>query len=213
MGFLGLFVLFVVVIPVLFVLFFFDIVSFSFEKLGLSPETALLLLVGVVIGSIINIPLSRRRLKIEFKQSSFSRFFYYNPPKVGIQTIAINLGGALIPIIFSIYLLSEVLILPMIEAIIVVSLVIRFTSKIIPGRGIVVPLFIPPIISAILALILASNNPAPFAFVCGTIGTLIGADLLNLHRIKNLGPYMISIGGAGVFDGIFLTGIVAVIIA
>ena len=41
------------------------------------------------------------------------------------------------------------------------------------------------------------------------MGVLIGADLLNLHRIRRF-QGMISIGGAGLFDGIFLVGIVAV---
>ena len=45
------------------------------------------------------------------------------------------------------------------------------------------------------------------------MGTLIGADLTNLHRISGLGAQVASIGGAGTFDGIFLSGILAVILA
>jgi uncharacterized membrane protein len=45
------------------------------------------------------------------------------------------------------------------------------------------------------------------------LGTLIGADLSNLGRISEGGTSVASIGGAGKFDGIFLTGIVAVLIA
>ena len=51
------------------------------------------------------------------------------------------------------------------------------------------------------------------AYVSGTLGTLIGADLLNLHHIAELGAPMASIGGAGTFDGIFLTGIIAALLA
>ena len=50
-------------------------------------------------------------------------------------------------------------------------------------------------------------------YVSGTLGTLIGADLLNLHRMADLGAPMASIGGAGTFDGIFLTGIIAALLA
>jgi len=44
------------------------------------------------------------------------------------------------------------------------------------------------------------------------MGTLLGADLLHLREIRKY-PGIISIGGAGVFDGIFLTGIVAVFLS
>jgi uncharacterized membrane protein len=50
------------------------------------------------------------------------------------------------------------------------------------------------------------------AYIAGTLGCLIGADLLNLHRLAGLGAPIASIGGAGTFDGIFFTGIAAVLI-
>jgi uncharacterized membrane protein len=45
------------------------------------------------------------------------------------------------------------------------------------------------------------------------VGTLVGADLLNLGRLRGVGAPVASIGGAGTFDGIFVTGIVAVLLA
>ena len=45
------------------------------------------------------------------------------------------------------------------------------------------------------------------------MGTLIGADLTNLDKVAGLGAPVASIGGAGTFDGIFLTGILAVLLA
>ena len=42
---------------------------------------------------------------------------------------------------------------------------------------------------------------------------LIGADLLNLDKLRGLGTPVLSIGGAGTFDGIFMTGIMAVLLA
>jgi uncharacterized membrane protein len=48
--------------------------------------------------------------------------------------------------------------------------------------------------------------------VSGTLGALIGADLTNLRGIGKLGAPMASIGGAGTFDGVFLTGIIAVLL-
>ena len=51
-----------------------------------------------------------------------------------------------------------------------------------------------------------SNVPAPPI-------EAIGADLLNLDKLQGLGAPIASIGGAGTFDGVFLTGVVAVLIA
>jgi putative Mg2+ transporter-C (MgtC) family protein len=49
-------------------------------------------------------------------------------------------------------------------------------------------------------------------WITSAIGTLIGADLLNLRKIRGLGAPVASIGGAGTFDGIFLAGIIAVLL-
>ena len=78
-----------------------------------------------------------------------------------------------------------------------------------PGVGIAVPMFIPPLAAAAVSLILAFRQAPPVAYVSGSMGALIGADLLNLPRIAQLGAPIVSIGGAGTFDGVFLTGIIA----
>jgi uncharacterized membrane protein len=54
-------------------------------------------------------------------------------------------------------------------------------------------------------------SDAPLAYVSGSLGVLIGADLFNLEKIRGLGAPVASIGGAGTFDGVFLTGIIAVL--
>ena len=74
-------------------------------------------------------------------------------------------------------------------------------------------MFIPPIAAAVSALILSPAHPLTIAYVSGVLGTLIGADLLNLRKIPKLGAPVASIGGAGTFDGVFLTGIIAVLLA
>lgn len=43
--------------------------------------------------------------------------------------------------------------------------------------------------------------------------TLIGADLTNLGSIAKLGVPVASIGGVGTFDGVFLAGVVAVLLS
>jgi uncharacterized membrane protein len=64
-----------------------------------------------------------------------------------------------------------------------------------------------------VALLLSPRRAAPLAYIGGSLGTLIGADLLNLDKVAGLGAPVASIGGAGTFDGIFLTGVLAVLIA
>jgi len=86
-------------------------------------------------------------------------------------------------------------------------------ARVVPGVGISLPAFIPPLVAAGSALLLASEFAAPIAYIAGSLGTLIGADLLNLEKIKNIGAQVVSIGGAGVYDGIFLVGVIAAFLA
>jgi uncharacterized membrane protein len=95
----------------------------------------------------------------------------------------------------------------------VVALVMNQLARVVPGVGIAVPMLLPPLLAAAVALILAFRQAPPVAYVAGSMGTLIGADLLNLGRIAEMGAPMLSIGGAGTFDGVFLTGILAGLLA
>jgi uncharacterized membrane protein len=58
-------------------------------------------------------------------------------------------------------------------------------------------------------LLLAPAYGTPVPFVAATIGPLVGADLLHLRQIERIDTGMVSIGGAGTFDGILLSGIMA----
>ncbi len=196
--------------PLFFFLLFFNIATFSFTKLGLSSGGAVLLFSAILLGSIVNIPVSRKRFYIEEPTPFRHPFLFYYPPRVREQVIAVNLGGAVIPSLFSIYLLVTVAPLPpTVAAVAVVAIVCKYLARPVPGVGIRMPALIPPLVAALVALLLTRGNAAPVAFISGVLGTLIGADLLNLHRLDEMGAQVLSIGGAGVFDGIFLVGIVA----
>lgn len=200
------FVVFLLSLPLLFFFWFFHLISFSFQELGMTPQVAFLLLILTLFGSGINIPLSRYRQKVI--RRSFFGFFEFTQRE--IRGIAINFGGALVPLGISIYLFLRVLDpIPVIFALLFLIIISKIFSRVVPFKGVVIPAFIPPIFAALFSLILAPENPAPCAYIAGTLGTLIGADLLNLPKIKKYSG-IISIGGAGVFDGIFLSGIVAV---
>jgi uncharacterized membrane protein len=138
----------------------------------------------------------------------------------GSTTIAVNVGGAVVPVLISLYVLAHhaSVIIQSFIGIAIVSAVVHRWARPIPGLGIATPMFIPPVVAALSAWVLTSlaggyQHVDAVAYVSGVIGTLIGADLTNLDKLRGLGAPVASIGGAGTFDGVFLTGIVAVLLA
>ena len=204
------FILFIFSLPILFLLVFFRLISLGFEKLGLSSEATILTLLLMLICSGVNIPLTRKKL-VYIEKSSF--FGLFKTPKLRASGITINLGGAIIPILLSFYFLSKVSLEPVLIATFLMVLVSKILARPIPDKGITIPAIIPPIFAVLFAWILAPEFMAPCAFVSGVLGTLIGADILNLRKAKKIGPGLLSIGGAGVFDGIFLVGIISALLA
>jgi len=207
-------------------LLFFGALSTAFTKMGFSWSDALLLLAASLVGDGMNIPLFPLESKIPAVRETFVRSFgmVYRVPVVKTMTdkttVAVNVGGAIIPVLVSAYLLID---FPQVApyalaGTAIVTLVTHSVAKPIRGLGIATPIFIPPLAAALSAIILtAAFCPIPecrfvTAYVGGVLGSLIGADLLNLNRISDLGAPVASIGGAGTFDGIFMTGVIAVLI-
>lgn len=128
--------------------------------------------------------------------------------------VAVNIGGAVIPLLLSVYLtVKNRLYGPALVGVAVVTVLVHLMAHPVRGVGVAVPAFIPPITATIVALILSRRYAPALAYISGSMGTLIGADILNLGKIRGLGAPIASIGGAGTYDGIFLTGILAVLIA
>ncbi len=130
--------------------------------------------------------------------------------------IAFNIGGALIPLLLSLtllfYLFSKIFLI--LINIILITAISKYFSKVIPGVGVVMHPLIPPIFSTIISYILFFHQPilVPVSAYIGSVfGTLIGADLLNLRKIIEASPQIVSIGGMGSFDGIFLSGLFSVV--
>lgn len=94
----------------------------------------------------------------------------------------------------------------------IVSIISYLFSRTIPGLGVGMPIFAAPITAAAAAIAINPEHSASLAYISGTIGVLIGADLLRLKDIRRIGAPLASIGGAGTFDGIFVTGLVAVLL-
>ena len=212
--FLLLFVLVVVVLVILQL----EVLGIVLSKLGLSPESAVTLLFATLVGSAINIPIFTMHAKPGemIEPAPLPRGFLGRPlPYHGKTVVAINVGGALIPIGFCLYLLA-IKPLPLLDVLLgigIVSAVSYFVSRPISGLGIGMPIFVAPLTAALAAVMLNAEYSPSLAYISGTLGVLIGADLLRLKDIRQLATPVASIGGAGTFDGIFFTGIIAVLLA
>lgn len=203
-------ILFILFLPVLFFFLHIQLAGAALRKLGISPNIAVLIIFLCLIGSTINIPLITR--PVESTESLSYSFDYPGlPPQLaGKQTIAINVGGAIIPLLICLYLLRKAPLGKTIFATIICSLVVHNLARPVPMVGVAVPVFIPPLVAATLALILSPRNPTPVAYVSGVLGVIIGADLMNFNCLST--PGVMSIGGAGVFDGIFLVGVISALL-
>lgn len=210
--------LFVFVVAMLLAFVQVGVLTIAFDKLGLSPRSAILLLFASLFGSIVNLPLFTVRAEGPPQPPPpLLRGLLRVPqrPFTGRTLIAVNVGGCLIPLFFSAYLLRNhpIAIPSAVLAVALVATVSFVMSRPIPGLGIGMPMLVAPLSAAIVALLIAPRESAPLAYISGTIGVLIGADLLRLKDIRKMGTPFASIGGAGTFDGIFMTGIVAVLLA
>lgn len=193
--------------------------SFAFTFVGLNPAWAVLVLVGSLLGSALDIPILSLRAdvpEVGYLWLRRGRVLYpvrLNQPRR--ITVAVNVGGAVIPTMVSFYLLVHsgqwwggLL------TVIVVALVVHVFAVPVQGVGIVMPMSVPALTAAAAALLIGSHSDAAaLAYIGGTLGALIGADLSNLRSVRRMETRFVSIGGGGTFDGIFLSGILAVLLA
>jgi len=187
-----LFLAFLVLLVLLVVMIEVRVLSYAYRKIGVRPRYMFIVLLLTLVGSQFNIPL-------------------YSVTAPSRTVVAINVGGALVPLLLSVYLFLQLqgLRVRMLIGTAVVAVIVHGLARIVPGVGIAVPMLIPPLVAAGVALILSFRRAPPVAYVSGSMGALIGADVSNLHRLAELGAPVVSIGGAGTFDGVFLTGIIA----
>jgi uncharacterized membrane protein len=210
-------VLFFFVAAIFFLIIEINVIALAFAKIGIPSHYIFGTLFGILVGSFVNIPVKRipQEHLIEERWVSFFGFRHAIPVRKKKETIlAVNLGGAVIPCLVSVYLLFKTgLWWKGLVTIALMTLVAHRLARPVKGVGIAMPAFIPPILAAVLGVIFSYGHAPTLAYVSGTLGTLIGADILNIGKIKNLGAPVASIGGAGTFDGIFLNGIMAVLLS
>jgi uncharacterized membrane protein len=209
---------FAILVGIFFIVLILRSLSYAYESLGVSHHAAMWLLFASLVGSFFNIPIAELRPEqvMSNRVVDFFGMRYEVPLVSDLQgtVIAVNVGGAVIPTLMSIYLLiKNQLWVKGLVATAIVALVIHWIASPVPGLGIAVPVFVPVIVTAIIAMLMSRQHAAPLAYIGGSLGTLIGADLTNLDKVRGLGAPVASIGGAGTFDGVFLTGILAVLLA
>jgi uncharacterized membrane protein len=200
------------------------------EALGVPPEAYGAVLFLSLAGSYINIPLTTVEARVPiytYREVKFWMVTWRLPQtEMGIRRtyITINLGGAVVPMLISAYLVlwsipahspdAALSYLQLLAVLAVVTYSTHRSSRIVKGLGIATPMFGPPVTTALTTMVLdlfsPLSCPAQIAYVGGTLGALIGADLLNLGKLPELGAPVASIGGAGTFDGIYLTGLISV---
>jgi len=218
------FIVFILII--VFVLVFIGLIGTAFSRIGFSSREVIILFLATFAGSFINIPIATLESHEPVLTNAFVRVYgmTYRIPPISAESkktiIAVNLGGALIPIIVSMYLLFKFPdTIPFAAlGVVVVSFISHLVSKPVKGVGIVSPALISPVAAALFSItvsveFLIANETFVLAYVCGVLGTLIGADISNLGKIKKIGAPIASICGAGTFDGVFLSGIIAVLLA
>jgi len=203
--------LLVVLLPILALYIVYLIITKAFKDMGFSSlEAIIIVFVSFLLGS----GLIDTIVGISF--SNIPLFTYQTYWVVGINT-----GGAVIPLLLSVYLSvkNRLRPVPILLGIGVISVVTFFVTYPDPEKGIVSPFpfwLLPIIITSIVSIILAWNNKqkaAPLAYTIGTLGVLLGADglhLMNLLQYEVESTRYAVIGGANVFDMVFITGILAV---
>jgi uncharacterized membrane protein len=216
--------LIVLVIPLLVL----GLAGAAFSRLGLSWVEAVAVILLMLLGSFVNIPLWTFRRSMRKTTTGtpavFDAFTGEPVPDEGLATgLSLNLGGAVIPFAVSVFLLAEVqrltgesLLLQAGIAILMVALVTQGSTSVIPAYGIHAPLLLPAVSAIVLGLLINGGtglSAAVVAFAGGTMGTVLGAGIFTLVRLKNIAVSRISIGGSGMFGAVFLCGLFAALIA
>ena len=193
-------------------------------ELGIAPRMATLLVIGIFLGSLFNVPVWRREggAVLEYRPADFFGLGRLAPRLVqpgAQQLIALNVGGCLIPSLIVLYELSRLSGAggdALVHAVVAIALNVAacyLMARPVAGLGILLPALVPGCLAALVALLLAGEHAPPVAFCAGVLGPLIGADLLHIRDLGRRGSGLMSIGGAGTFDGIVISGFLATMLS
>ena len=196
----------------------------ALTKLHLAPDAIMALVMAIIFGGFINLPIKRI---VRDQPVTTHPLRVYGLHGLAPQwqrehsetIIAVNVGGCIVPSLLALYELAHLdfadpQLLTALVVVVGVNIFACFRfSKPVAGVGIVMPTRVSPLVASVGALLLCPEQAAPVAFIAGVSGPLIGADLLHLKKIEEIAVGTASIGGAGTFDGIVLSGIIAAYLA
>jgi len=214
-------------------LFLAQVMLSAVARLGLPTHLALLALIGIFLGGAVNIPVKKL---VREEQVVLDPFLLYGLgpmlSRLGFgpmfpalfrqrayTIIAVNLGGCVIPCALAGYEIVRLVGYGLYETVITVVLtavnviVCYRLARPLPGVGIAMPALVPPLVAATGSVLAVPQFAPPVAFVAGVLGPLIGADLFHLKEVRAAATGVASIGGAGTFDGIVLSGMLAAFLA
>ena len=217
----------IVVIIVLIPLAFLGLIGAAFTRLGFSWLSALAVVLLILLGSTVNIPvytIKRDMVRMNHGEMSMSDPYAAWPREDVWETvISINLGGAVIPLCIALYLLyaayplvTTSLLVPLAIGTLGVSLITYASTRALPGVGIQVPLLIPALTALLIGLVFGGSvglAASVTAMVSGIFGVLVGGNLAQLGKIRDLGLPAMSIGGSGTFGSVLFCCILPALIA
>lgn len=200
-----------------------EVMLAALSRLGLSPQVSILAAFGIFLGSLVNIPVKKvpRSRPVERSPGAFfgmNRFFAPSREEQDFTLIAVNFGGCIVPCTIAAYQLIRILtygpdaIAAAAGAIALNIFVCYRLAQPVPKVGIALPALIPGLLAALCAILFIPDFAPPVAFCAGILGPLIGADLLHIEDIQSINTGVASIGGAGTFDGIVISGLLATLL-
>lgn len=187
-----------ILLLVLSLLVYFGLAHRLLDRMRLTDRQALFVLGALILGSFIDIPLSRGRIEV-----------------------SLNVGGALVPLGLAIYLLSRTGTtkewVRAVVATVATSGLIYYIGGFLmtndPNEpGLVLdPLYVYPLVAGVTAYLLGRSRRA--AFVAATLGVL-GLDVIHYIWLSTTGNAgSVHFGGAGAFDSVVFAGLVAILLA
>src|SRR5713226_8089456 len=154
-------IIFFALLALLFTLLEIGVIRYAFGALGLPPELAFIALLASLLGSYINIPVSQveggAHHDAEFVHFFGVRYPVPTRPQGSGTIVAINVGGAIVPTLISLYVLihQSGAIIPALFGVTIVAAIVHQWARPVRGLGIAIPMFIPPIVAATAAWLLS----------------------------------------------------------
>ncbi len=186
----------------------------------ISTALALLMILTSNILSKFNITIGNVRLDDEFRKASMVRIgSEYLVQLVRFKTmnnisLEFNLGGFLIPLTLSIFILmytasnqGNTALITTSLLIITSTLLINRVSVVIRGVGLAVPVVMVSLIISLTTMLVAIILKSPhqlwlLSYVASYTSVLVGVDMMNLGRVMVYNVRRVVVGGLNIYDAL-----------